>query len=355
MKIRFDKPEQKQRDLDKGLKVSYGSSKRALASWRWYLVLLIICSPLIFLFFKVGSHLFIVRGAGYIEVPQIQIRASENGYVKKLWVKPMQEVNPGILLCTLEQPELDQKEKLLDSELDYLMNNPARKNDTNLAASKQISIVFAYKQKEYMKKRLNDFIQLFNQGAATDAEVKTARYQYEASLAHINSVLMTGPDIENLENGRRIRQLALEKSQLKLQSEAMLVHSPVEGKISDILVTEGEFVSRGDLVITVIKNEKAFVNAYLAPEYIKYAEVGQSATIVFANGERVSARVAAVPSLTKPIPLDAVTSFGSRDREIYIQLEFLGDVNQHLMNGAPVEVVFDGVIMAFFKSFGPDS
>jgi multidrug resistance efflux pump len=327
-----------------------------LASWRWYLVLLIICSPLIFLLIKVGAHLFIVRGAGYVEVPQIEIRASENGYVKKLWVKQMQEVKPGDLLSTLEQPELDQKEKLLDSELDYLIENPVQSNNSNPATSRQVSIDFAYKQKAYMKKRLNNFIQLFNHGAATDAEVKTARYQYEAALEHVNSVLMTGSPVLDMEHGRRIRQLALEKNQLKLQSEAMLLHSPVEGKVSDILVTEGEFVSRGDLVINVIKNEKAFVNAYLAPEYVDYAEVGRLATIRFANGEEVSAKVASVPSLTKPIPLDAVTSFGSRDREIYIQLDFTGEVNQRLMNGFPVEVVFDGAITTFFnRMFGLNS
>jgi multidrug resistance efflux pump len=339
MKIRFDKPEQKQPDLDRGLKVPYGSSKRALASWRWYLILLIICSPIIFFLIKFGSHLLIVRGAGYVEVPQIEIRSNENGYVKKLWVKSMQEVKPGVLLCTLEQPDLDKKEKLLNSELDYLIINPAQKGINDSAFAEQVSIDFAYNQKEYMKKRLDDFIQLFNQGAATDAEVKTARFQYEAALAHINSVLMTRSDVKNLENGR-IRQLTLEKNQLKLQSEAMLVYSPVEGKISDILVTEGEYVSRGDLIITVMKNERALVNAYLATGYIKYAEVGQLAKIVFANGEKVPARVVTVPSLTKPIPLDAITSFGSRDREIFIQLEFMESVKQKLMNGSPVEVVF---------------
>jgi len=340
MKIRFDKPEQKQPDLDRGLKVSYGSSKRALASWRWYLILLIICSPLIFFLIKFGSHFLIVRGAGYVEVPQIEIRSNENGYVKKLWVKSMQEVKPGALLFTIEQPDLDKKEKILSSELDYLSDNRAQKGINNSVSAKQVSIDFAYNQKEYMKKRLDNFIQLFNQGAATDAEVKTARSQYEAALEHINSILIPTQDVEGVGKDSRIRQLILEKNQLMLQSEALSGYSSVDGKISDILVTEGEYVSRGDLVITIMKNERALVNAYLAPEYIEYAEIGQLAKIEFANGEKVAARVVTVPSLTKPIPLDAVTSFGSRNHEIYLQLEFMEAVKQKLMNGSPVEVVF---------------
>lgn len=340
MKIRFDKPEQKQPDFDRGLKVSYGSSKRALASWRWYLILLIICSPLIFFLIKFGSYLWIVRGTGYVEVPQIEIRSNENGYVKKLWVKSMQDVKPGVLLFTIEQPELDKKEKILSSELDYLINNPAQKGINDSDSAKQVSIDFAYNQKEYMKKRLDNFIQLFNQGAATDAEVKTARLQYQAALEHINSFMMPIQDIESTEKNSRIRQLILEKNQLKLQFDAMLTYSPVNGKISDVLVTEGEYISRGDLVITIMKNERAIVNAYLATEHINYAEVGQLARIVFANGEKVPARIVTVPNLTKPIPLDALTSFESRNHEIFIQLEFMEAVKQKLMNGSAVEVVF---------------
>lgn len=336
MKIRFDKFEQQQADVDKGVRISYGGSKRYLASWRWYFILVIICSPLIFFLIKFATYFFLVQGTSYIEVHHVDVRATENGYVKKISVKSMQQVNSATLLFAIEQPDLAEKEETLSSELSYLMNNKGN----HLIGTKQTSIDDIDDQKAYMKKRLDNFIQLFNQGAATDAEVKTARFQYQAVLEHMNTIARPTLDVESQEKNNRIRQLILEKNQLNRRLKLMSAYAPVEGKISDILVSEGEYVSRGDLVVTIMKNGKALINTYLGPEYIEYAEVGRMANVRFANGEKVLARVVTVPSLTKPIPLDAITSFGTRDRAIFLQLEFMEVVKQQLMNGAPVKVVF---------------
>ncbi len=350
MKIRFDKPENKLADEDKGLKVSYGGSKRIMASWRWYLILLIICSPLIFFVVNFAEFLFTVKGSGYVMLPQVEIRSNESGYVKTVLVKPMQDVNSGELLCILDMPELTKKERLIDSELEYLQQNPFEERTNAMLSARDASIDFAGKQEKYMKKRLNDFVELFNQGAATGAEVKTARFQYEAAVNHLATIKNTftenkrslqrsGAVIASQE-GDRVRQLALSKRELKLKSEGLWVYSPLQGKVLDVLIGTGEYISRGDLLMTVAKHEAGYVSAYLDPKYIKYAEVGKVAQVVFPDGESAQVKVISVPGLTKRIPLDAATAFGERNREIFIRLEFVDTVKQHLMHGMPVEVIF---------------
>jgi multidrug resistance efflux pump len=283
-------------------------------------------------------------------VPQVEILANEDGYVGTISVKSGQRVQAGELLCKLEQPELKKKESLIKSELDYLHNNPYKKGMKTEATAKRSRFDFAVSQKNHMKTRLDEVTQMFNRGAATDAEVKFARFQYEEALMHLTdleaSVLRAKDTTRMMQSAvegqdeLRIKELVLERKQLELQVKALSIYAPIPGSISEIRVVEGSYVSRGDIVFTLTKNEKVHINAYLTPEHVDYTVAGKTAEIVFADGERVSAKVldsAAVAKSMSPKKA-ALPGFGSY--EVMVQLEFVHPVKQKLRNGLPVEVFF---------------
>ncbi len=352
MKMRFDRQGQGfYNEYDPGqLEVINTGVKIKLTPWRWCLLLLVLCSPLIFFLIKFGSHVLTVRVSGYIALPQVEIRANEDGYIGKISVKTGQRIKAGELLCRLEQPELKKKESLLKSELDYLRNNPASKDMKNAASVTHANLDFAVRQKNYLKKRLDEVAQLFNRGAATDAEVKFARFQYDQALAHLvdldatlsrakDTAIMMRSAVESQEE-LRIKEIALEKKKLELQAKALSIFSPIPGNVSEIFVVEGNYISRGDLIFAVAKNEKTYINAYLPSEDIKYTKAGRLAKIVFADGERVPAKVLRSFKVEKSGVLNKVALPDSRSHEIMVQLEFTQPIKQKIMDGLPVDVLF---------------
>ncbi len=324
--------------------------KIKLMPWHWYLLLLIIFSPLVFFLIKFGAHVLAVRVSGQIALPQVEIRASKEGYVDKISVKTGQRVKAGEFLCQLEQPELKKKESLLNSELDYLQNNSANKDMKNAFSATRSNLDFASRQKTYLKERLDQVIELFNRGAADHAEVKLATFQYDQASAHfidLNAAMLRAKDTGLMmrsaiqgQESLRIKELALERKKLELQTRALSVFSPVSGSVSEIFVVEGSYVSRGDLVFTMTKNEKTYVMVYLPSDYIKYTKVGQLAKIVFADGERVSAKVMRSFKVAKSEVLNKVALPDTKNNYILVHLEFTAAIKQKTMDGLPIDVLF---------------
>lgn len=350
--MKFDRRTQKfYKELGQGsVDAMPRQEKIKLTPWRVTLLMLLICSPLVFFLIKFGMHLLTVRVSGYIAVPQIEVRANEDGYIANISVKSGQRIKAGEFLCRLDQPELKKKESLIKSELDYLQHNPSAKDIKNRDSIKHVNLNFAISQKVYMKKRLDEVTQLFNRGAATDAEVKFSRFQYEETLVHLADLeaaiaraKATTRMMQSAEIGQealRIKELVLERKKLDLQAKALAIFSPIPGSISDILAVEGSYVSRGDLIFTLTKNEKIYITAYLAPDNIDYAVAGRSAKIMFADGEKVSAKVLEASKVAKLTPLNKPNLSGIESNEVMIQLEFMQPIKQKLINGLPVEIFF---------------
>lgn len=324
--------------------------KIQLQSWSWALLLLVFLSPLILFLFKFGEHMLTVRISGYIALPLVEIRASTDGYVSKVAVKSGQNLKEGEFLSQLEQPELKKQLSLLKSELDYLRNNPTAKGIKDAVTLSSSSLSFAEKQKNYLKKRLTEVTQLFSQGAATDAEVKFAQFQYEQAMAHLvdlqaamarakDTALIMKSDEESQED-LRIKQLIMDEKKLELQVKALSIFSPIAGSVSDVFAVEGSYVSRGDRLFAIIKNEKAYVNVYLPIEHIKYSQVGQEAMIAFADGERVSGKVVKAARGAIADNSLAYSSPEPKTNEFMMQLEFTQAIHQKLIDGMPVEVFF---------------
>ena len=73
MKIRFDPPEQRSPDRDQGLQVEYRQARRTAVRWRWYLVLFIVASPLVYFLLTLLQAVLFVEADGYIQLEQIEI------------------------------------------------------------------------------------------------------------------------------------------------------------------------------------------------------------------------------------------------------------------------------------------
>lgn len=101
MKIRFNQPESKNPNDDRGLRIQYSEAKRPGRPWRWYLILAISSLPLIYLVGLVTWEQITIEASGRIKVPNFTVRTATEGYIEQIFVKPLQTVPEGAQLARL--------------------------------------------------------------------------------------------------------------------------------------------------------------------------------------------------------------------------------------------------------------
>ncbi len=177
MKIRFNQPEQRIPNDDRGLRIQYGEAKRPRKPWRWYLILIVASLPLLYLIGLVLQEMIIVKADGRITVPHIIVRASVDGYVKQVFVRSLHTVTEGEELAILENLPLEDSFQRITTEINFLSEekNKLQLQSGNTTLRSMPLLKFAQEQEKFYQNRLHQFESLFNQGAATQDEVATVR------------------------------------------------------------------------------------------------------------------------------------------------------------------------------------
>ena len=83
MKVRFDNRQAQDPTRVKGVQVPYAPSKRQVAQWRWYLTLLIVAAPLLYLLWKLLMPYITVSAPGYISLEKVSINSTASASATK--------------------------------------------------------------------------------------------------------------------------------------------------------------------------------------------------------------------------------------------------------------------------------
>lgn len=286
MKISFDPP--KTPDRIDGIRVPYDVRKRFVAKWRWYLVLLLVLSPLLYFAISfVCTSLFVIA-PGITRYKTYSLVAPVSGYVR---LEPLKEGNivaKGQLLGTIQNEEVMKRITLLES-LAVEEEKYGRK-------SSAIAITAAKRAVAHQADYLARIKGLMEQGAATRAEYNEAEMRYEAALsqlAQLQPVAATGnfslPPQKELEALRAISTIPLISP-----SEGILLYCPP---------TDGQFTLQGAPLLEFAQTHTLAFTAYLPPGHGRKAVIGRKVTIRFENDRKLSATVASIQPLTQKIPM----------------------------------------------------
>ncbi len=347
MKIRFNQPEKKSPDDDRGMHVQYGQAKRPGKPWRWYMILIIVSLPLLYLLGLIIREMIVIEASGRVNVPLVTVRSSGEGYIKQVLVEPLQIVTKGSKLALLDNIVLDNNYgrvrnelSLLDKERDQLLLQ------VDEAASKSIQLIdFAREQRNFHLNRLRQYESLFKQKAATQAEVATARSQYLSALENYASIESTQylkqpmlPEVRQIT--ARINQLTLELDKTQDQQQQLMLVAPAGGLVTELFAQPGEYLDRGQPLLEIIFPEKAHINAFIPPKYQDYAVINQTATIKFPNGETATARITAVPGVTRKSSAEDLGPLEAPSSTILAKMELTDTVKTQLIHGMPVSIQF---------------
>ncbi len=350
MKISFNPQKNQKMETMHGMQVPYAAAKRKASQWRWYLILLIVLSPLLyFLYSMIASALFITC-PGYVSFDKVPINSSTSGYLYKIYVKQGQTVTAEQIVAELKIPELDEKRNILETKLDIENSNSMTlENQLENLIIQRVRI--AENEVSYQREKKEKVHFLFDQGAATLAELDAVESQYNRALLSLNSAKSQLAQAQNrnksviLEATKndppQARLLSVELKSLKAKYERLIHRSPTDGRVIEIIAEEGRQVGSGEPLLVLVTDKRPQVIAYLSPERSKYAKTGYKAVVKFADNTKVNATVEEDAIFTRRLPANLTSPIGARDLMIVVKLAFDSTLtSKQSIEGLPVTVRF---------------
>lgn len=334
MKIRFDSSKERKPTHDQGLKVLYAPGKRVAFQLRWYLILLLVASPLLWFVVKLTYGAWIIEAPAQVLLPVAEVRARDAAQVSRLTVKEGDKVQAGQVLMGMDNPEWRQRLGQLQSLSD---------GTERLAqpADKMLRSVLL-RQLDRARERLALVQRLLQEGAATQGEAlaaATERDQREAELLAFDqreALLRQQPAAGH--------DAAMQKAdQVWLQSrlDGLQVKARENATVAEILVHEGENVGAGTVLMRLESVAAPTVWVYLDPADGAYATPGQALKLRFPDGQWLAAKVVSTADRAHRLPDDLRTPFSGAQSGLLVPVEVDGAFpSQWLINQLPLRARF---------------
>lgn len=312
MKVRFTSNKERQPTVDNGIKVIYAPGKRMAFRLRWYLILLLVASPVLWFAGNMLSAFIVLDAPARIIQPLTEVRALESGVVVDLPVEVGASVAAGELLMALENTALLAQQQAIS---DTLSSVPV----ASLAVTAQQDIL--QQQLNAARQRTQELQRLVRQGAATRAELT----QSLELLSRHQAALV---DFQRSLEPSREQQLYLQRNQGELQAlnkriERLQVRAPSDARVRNILVTEGEVVAPGTALLQLQSDRPFEVQVFLDAKHRQLAQPGQRLKLQFPDGSWHDAMVSAEPSLVARLPTEIRSPFMTSPVGLLLAVETL--------------------------------
>lgn len=349
MKVSFLKKE-KDPSVVHGMKVPYAPAKRQAAKLRWYIILLMVSSPLIYFLIKLAMAWIIVGAPGYITLDQVALNSNTDGIVDRVEVAVGQNIDAGETVARLFNPQLASQMILRRAELSALSpaGAPAGTAQSDLLRRR---VALAEENLTVARDYLGNVTFLFGQGAATVAELNQARERRNRSQIEYDLALFEyrrfaadeGGIGANVDSARKAARLRIEAQIESVERDLgrLVQKTPYAGRVLDILAREGESLASGAPILLLGRAETPYVEAYLPPKYADYARKGAGAVVKLSDGTRLQAVVREDASLARRLPADLTSPIGSRDMMLMVRLDLVEPLPEvQWVHGLPVSVRF---------------
>jgi multidrug resistance efflux pump len=268
---------------------------------RWYLILALVLSPLVYVFGRITLDLLRVEVPAQLQVPSTEIRALESGTIADVGVEVGERVEPGDLLLRLDNPDWRLR---LDQLQPASADNPNGLG--NSATSLQNSTVRLQGQVVQLFKGLH------REGATSSAELlrsevdlnmqRLALLELERRLRQ-ERFQVEGEPIQNLRDGR-------ERDWLAARLDLLSIRADNPGRVSELLVNKGESVGPGTLLMRVERAEEPLLWIYLRPRDAQLARPGGSVEVRMPDDSWLKARILQQADLARLLPRGLRSSVG---------------------------------------------
>lgn len=364
MKVSFSPKQRGAADVHDGIKVPYAPGRRNVFQWRWYLILCLVTSPFFYLLFKIFWPYVVLSAPGYLSLQKSIVTVSVSGTVRQVVVRDGDTVAEGQPLVRVAAPELEQRIERLEEQRDTpAMPPPAppapagpqrqiASGGARLALYRQAAD-HARQAEQFQQQRLKTIQHLFEQGAATAAEVNAVRAQRDMArhtrvqalldLANVQAEVPSVPPPSRPETppGQNRQSLTEQLRRLEAELEPYTPRAPAAGTILEITATAGKRVNGGDYLALIGRGDQVQVISYVRPESAANITKGRKATVRLPGGPSLQAEVHEPPTQARRLPADLSSVIGTRDVMVIVTLDITEPFPaERAIENLPVEVRF---------------
>lgn len=341
MNVTFRKPPG-QADVVNGVRVPYAKPRRG-KRWGWYLLLLVVGSPVLWFIGASVYRAVTVTAPGYVALDHLDVTAVRTGVVTEVRVELGAHVRAGQLVTVLRDPELDARRAAISAQLHALgaplagARIPAGTAD--IAALDDARVARAAHQ-------LAVFERLAAAGAATAPDVAAAQAQLDAARADLLNAraAVSGGTPATPGNVAEAASLRGAIAGIDAQRSALRARVPRDGDVVAVPATVGDTVTAGEALVTVAIGGLPHIVAFVEPRDVQALSIGRGATVTLPNGERHRAHVVRVARLAHPIPSTFVSPLASRPDAVEVTLRLDTALpSAGAVDGLPVSVHVDGL------------
>jgi len=256
----------------------------------------------------------ILWGSGMIEGDEVQVSPKISGKVVRLLVREGDQVKLGAPIAYLDSQEIQARVKAakaqvvrLEREVEKakvaldLTKEVVEKGITEARAAMKAAIAQvegtraqwekwkkdwlrfkALKEKRVISQRRLDEVEAAAKGAqaqwkGAQEELKRAQAALEKALAQKREVTLRKKEVAVLESALASARAQLEEAQALLDDTK--IYSPVQGRVVEKLVEEGEVVTAGTPLVVVTDLDRLYLKVYIPETQVGRIALGQEARI----------------------------------------------------------------------------
>lgn len=345
MKVNFHLDKKHKPQSESGMKVMYGQAKRGGYRLRWYLILAIVISPLLFMAYYLFRTQVWVTAPGVVTSYPLTVTATQAAIVGEIAVEVGDEVGQEQSLILLTDRALNEEVDFLQNELVVLSESQAQSTDAlyqeaitntkhSLSKVQQIQRKYDQFRKKGQVSEV-DYAAVVNVNNALESQLSDQEIAYENAKRDREQLALAGPVKQ------QYRALKQELVVRRAQQESLTFHSPFDGRILDIYVHEGQRVTDNSPLLTVAQNITPDITAFLNPKYLEYSQVGTKANIVFPDGRKFDATVSRPVEVVNKLPQELQSPFEGQPAYLKVTLSFDKPLEQtRWIEGVEVEIRF---------------
>ena len=344
MKVKFHLEKQQKPQSESGVKIVYGQAKRGGYKLRWYLILALVISPLFFMGYYLFRTQVLVIAPAIITSYPVTIISAENSLVAPIPTVVGSQITKGQTIILLSDPALDEETRFIEQELlkltppspdiDKLYQAAIAQSEQNLQKFRQIQRKYdTFRAKGHVSEV--DYAAIINISSSLNNQLYNQKLAYIEAKRHLNEIALAGPV------SQAYRALMQELVVKRAQQDNLTIRSPINGRVIDIHVLEGERITLDTPLVTVAQNNTPDVIAFLNPKYLQYADIDNQATVNFPDGKTMKAIVSKPVEIVNKLPQELRQPFEGQPAYLKVTLKFEGNLDpKYWIEGMEVEVQF---------------
>lgn len=345
MKVRFNSIKERHPDRDSGQQVTYGPAKRAGYQLRWYLIMALVGSPLVLLLARLLNESIIVDTPAQLVLNTHEVRAVESGRVEELPVQVGGQVAKGALLVRLSNPDWQLRNQMLQT-----LAKPAREqlNNHSIQAARSLQA----KAVAIQNRTVNLYRNLERRGGLASAEVLQAESQ-------LNQQRLAQQALERQIAQERYQQLGTPIEKLRADQEQRWLNQRLKrlihtadgaGRVMEILVSKGENVGPGTVMMRLERPDPPLLWLYLQPHKSAGAWPGRRIQVGMPDGSWRAAEILGQADLARRLPagLNGRSGDHGNDLSLRVPARFIDPLpSRWRVDQLPLTVRFPGLFGLF--------